>query len=52
MLEAAAGLALIPGYQVNHSDAERVELAKLLVSLGEDVNWADAYGITPLMAAA
>ena len=52
MLEAAAGLALIPGYQVNHPDAERVELAKLLVSLGEDVNWADAYGITPLMAAA
>ena len=52
MLEAAAGLALIPGYQVNHSNAERVELAKLLVSLGEDVNWADAYGITPLMAAA
>ena len=52
MLEAAAGLALIPGYQVNHPDAERVELAKLLVELGEDVNWADAYGITPLMAAA
>src|SRR5215471_16969546 len=52
MLEAAAGLALIPGYQVNHPNAERVELAKLLVELGEDVNWADAYGITPLMAAA
>src|SRR5438876_6763929 len=52
MLEAAAGLALIPGYQVNHPDAERVELARLLVELGEDVNWADAYGITPLMAAA
>ncbi len=52
MLEAAAGLALIPGYQVNHPNAERVELAKLLVGLGEDVNWADAYGITPLMVAA
>jgi len=52
MLEAAAGLALIPGYQVSHPNAERVELAKLLVELGEDVNWADAYGITPLMAAA
>ena len=52
MLEAAAGLALIPGYQLNHSNAERVELSKLLVELGEDVNWADAYGITPLMAAA
>ncbi len=52
MLEAAAGLALIPGYQVNHPNAERVELSKLLVELGEDVNWADAYGITPLMCAA
>jgi len=52
MLEAAAGLALIPGYQFTRSNAERLELAKLLVELGEDVNWADAYGITPLMAAA
>jgi ankyrin repeat protein len=52
MLEAAAGLALIPGYQVSHPNAERVELSKLLVELGEDVNWADAYGITPLMVAA
>jgi hypothetical protein len=52
ILEAAAGLALIPGYQVNRSNAERVELSKILVELGEDVNWADAYGITPLMAAA
>jgi hypothetical protein len=52
MLEAAAGLALIPGYQVSRPNAERVELSKLLVELGEDVNWADAYGITPLMAAA
>jgi ankyrin repeat protein len=52
MLEAAAGLALIPGYQVSRSNAERLELCKLLVELGEDVNWADAYGITPLMAAA
>jgi hypothetical protein len=51
MLEAAAGLALIPGYQVNRA-AERVELSKILVELGQDVNWADAYGITPLMAAA
>jgi ankyrin repeat protein len=53
MLEAAAGLALIPGYQVSRPNAERVELAKLLVEkYGEDVNWADAYGITPLMCAA
>src|SRR5213594_965844 len=52
MLEAATGLALIPGYQVSHPESERLELCKLLVELGEDVNWADAYGITPLMAAA
>jgi len=52
MLEAAAGLALIPGYQLSHPNPERLELAKVLVELGEDVNWADAYGITPLMAAA
>jgi ankyrin repeat protein len=52
MLEAAAGLAFIPGYQSARPAAERLELVKLLVDLGEDVNWADAYGITPLMAAA
>jgi hypothetical protein len=52
MLEAAAGLALIPGYQLNRPNKERVALAKILVELGQDVNWADAYGITPLMAAA
>jgi ankyrin repeat protein len=52
MLEAAAGLALIPGYQASRPNSERLELCKLLVELGEDVNWADAYGITPLMAAA
>jgi ankyrin repeat protein len=53
MLEACAGLALIPGYQLSHPNPERLELAKLLVEkYGEDVNSADAYGITPLMAAA
>jgi ankyrin repeat protein len=53
MLEAAAGLALIPGYQVSHPNPERLELCRLLVEkYGEDVNSADAYGITPLMAAA
>src|SRR4030095_12657253 len=53
MLEACAGLALIPGYQVSRPNAERNELCKLLVEKhGEDVKWADAYGITPLMAAA
>jgi ankyrin repeat protein len=52
MLESAAGLALIPGYQLSHPEQERLELCRLLVELGEDVNSADAYGITPLMAAA
>ena len=52
MLEAATGLALIPGYQVSHPVAERLEVVKLFVEMGEDVNWADAYGITPLMSAA
>ena len=52
MLEAAAGLALIPGYQSEQPKSQRLELARLLVELGEDVNWADSYGITPLMAAA
>ena len=53
MLEAAAGLALIPGYQASHPNPERLELCKLLVEkYGEDVNSADSYGITPLMAAA
>jgi uncharacterized protein len=51
-LEAAAGLALIPGYQVSRPEAERLQVCKLLVELGQDVNWADAYGITPLMVAA
>jgi ankyrin repeat protein len=52
MLEAATGLALIPGYQMERPKEERLELVKLMVELGEDVNWADAYGITPLMTAA
>ena len=52
MLQAAAGLALIPGYQLERPLDERMEIVKLLVELGEDVNWADSYGITPLMAAA
>jgi ankyrin repeat protein len=52
LLEAAAGLALIPGYQAERPKAERLQLVRLLVQLGQDVNWADAYGITPLMAAA
>ena len=52
MLQASAGLALIPGYQMERPEDERLEVVKLLVELGEDLNWADSYGITPLMAAA
>jgi ankyrin repeat protein len=52
MLQAAAGLARISGYHFERPDSERLELVKMLVALGEDVNWADHYGITPLMAAA
>jgi ankyrin repeat protein len=52
MLEAAAGLAFINGYHSERTSAERVELVRMLIELGEDVNWSDHYGITPLMAAA
>jgi ankyrin repeat protein len=52
MLEAAAGLAFINGYHAEKTGPERVTLVKQLIELGEDVNWADHYGITPLMAAA
>jgi ankyrin repeat protein len=52
MLEAAAGLAFINGYHSEKTGEERVALVKVLLELGEDVNWADHYGITSLMAAA
>jgi len=52
MLQAAAGLAFINGYHAERTGPERVALVKMLIELGEDVNWADHYGITPLMAAA
>jgi uncharacterized protein len=51
-LEAAAGTAFINGYNRQRTPAERLALVKLLVEMGEDVNWADSYGITPLMGAA
>jgi uncharacterized protein len=51
-LMAAAGTGFISGYSRGRSAAERLEVIKLLVSLGEDVNAADNYGITPLMVAA
>ena len=52
MLSAAAGLAFIHGYHRGKSAQERLQVVKLFVELGNDVNQADDYGITPLMAAA
>lgn len=52
MLQAAAGLAFIPGYNAERTSEERVALVKMLLELGADVNHADHYGITPLMSAA
>ena len=51
MLSAAAGLAFIHGYHRGKSPEERLQVVMLFVQLGNDVNWADDYGITPLMAA-
>jgi len=51
MLSAAAGLAFIHGYHRGKSAEERLQVVKLFVQLGNDVNQADDYGITPLMAA-
>ncbi|MCU1335253.1 MAG: hypothetical protein JWO19_834 [Bryobacterales bacterium] len=51
-LMAAAGTGFINGYQKGRGAAERLEVVQLLVQLGEDVNAADNYGITPLMVAA
>lgn len=51
-LMAACGTGFINGYHRQRSPAERLELVKLLIAMGEDVNAADNYGITPLMVAA
>src|SRR6185503_8457317 len=51
MLSAASGLAFIHGYHRGKPPEERLQVVKLFVELGNDVNWADDYGITPLMAA-
>jgi ankyrin repeat protein len=51
MLSAAAGLAFIHGYHRGKSPEERLQVVKKFVELGNDVNWHDDYGITPLMAA-
>jgi ankyrin repeat protein len=52
MLSAAAGLAFIHGYHRGKPPEERLQVVKLFVELGNDVNQPDDYGITPLMAAA
>jgi len=52
MVSAAAGLAFIHGYHRGKSPEERLQVVKRFVELGNDVNQADDYGITPLMAAA
>jgi uncharacterized protein len=51
MLSAAAGLAFIHGYHRGRPPEERLQVVKLFVELGNDVNHHDDYGITPLMAA-
>jgi hypothetical protein len=52
MVSAAAGLAFIHGYHRGKSAEERLQVVKLFVELGNDINQPDDYGITPLMAAA
>src|SRR5580658_1939391 len=51
-LMAACGTGFINGYHRQKTPAERLQVVQLLVGLGEDVNAADSYGITPLMVAA
>jgi ankyrin repeat protein len=52
MVSAAAGLAFIHGYHRGRPAGERLQVVRLFVELGNDVNYPDDYGITPLMAAA
>jgi hypothetical protein len=51
MLSAAAGLGFIHGYHRAKPPEDRLQVVKLFVALGNDVNHHDDYGITPLMAA-
>jgi len=51
-LMAACGTGFINGYNKQRTPAERLAVVKLLIDLGEDVNAADSYGITPVMVAA
>ena len=50
MVEAAASLGFIQGYSKGKSPEERLEVVKLFVGLGADVNQADDYGITLMVA--
>jgi ankyrin repeat protein len=52
MVSAAAGLGFIHGYHRGQPEDQRLEVVRLLVELGNDVNQEDDYGITPLMVAA
>jgi ankyrin repeat protein len=52
VLMAACGTGFIPGYSKGRTPAERLEVVKLLIDLGQDVNAADDYGIAALMVAA
>jgi hypothetical protein len=49
---AAAGLGFIRSYHKERPIADRLTIIRMMIKLGEDVNAADNYGITPLMAAA
>jgi ankyrin repeat protein len=51
ILEAAAGLGFIPDYHRTFPPEDRLQVVRRFVELGNDVNHADDYGITPLMAA-
>jgi ankyrin repeat protein len=51
-LMAACGTGFINGYHRPRPPVERLEVVKLMIDLGEDINAADNYGITPLMVAA
>lgn len=52
VLMAACGTGFIPGYSKGRTAAERLEVVKLLIDLGQNVNAGDDYGITALMVAA
>ncbi len=50
-LAAAAGLGWVAGFHKDRSRTERLEIVKILIDMGLDVNWQDNYGISPLMVA-